>query len=86
MLGFKLRKSPCASVQNDVYKLTVENRKKGKKFSTYVLRITARKRMKMLQPIQAGTLKGSVGWFHRFIKRKNIKFRKHKSGNKYEYF
>ena len=84
MLGFKLRNSPCASIENDSCKLIVENRKKGRKFSMCFLRTTARKRMKMLQPVQADIIKGTVGWFQRFIKRKSIKFRKHKSGNEHD--
>ena len=48
------------------------------------VRTTARKRMKGLQPIQANTFKGSVGWFLRFVKRKNVKFRKRKSAKKHD--
>lgn len=40
--------------------------------------------MKELQPDKANDFKASEGWFYRFIKRKNIKFYKRKSGKKYD--
>ena len=83
-LGLKFSKSPCASTENDSYKLTLEHRKKGRKDIMNLMKITARKRMKVLQLVQANAIKGSVGWFLRFFKRKKIKFRERKSKKKYD--
>ena len=38
--------------------------------------------MKDVMPGKADTFKASKGWFHRFLLRKDTKFRKRKSGKK----
>ena len=47
-------------------------------------RVAAQKRMKELQPDKGNDFKVSEGWFHRFAKRKNVKFRKRKSRKKHD--
>ena len=83
-MGLKFRKSLCASTENDLCKLMLEPRKKVRKVGMNFARTTAGKRMKSLKPTQANTFIGSAGWFLRFVKRKNVKFRKQKSGKKYD--
>lgn len=73
-LGLKFKKSQYAITKNDVYKHITEHRKTGRKVSIYFFGITAHKRMKVLQLDKLTGFKGSVGWFLRFIKRKNINF------------
>ena len=67
-----------------LHKLVLEHRKKGRKVSTNFVRMTYRKRMKALWPVQADALKVSAGWFLRFFKGNKIKIRKRKSGTKYD--
>lgn len=82
--GVNFKKSPYAITENDVCKRILEHRKKGRKVSMNFVRIAARSRMIELQPDMANAFKASEGWFYRFAKRKNIKFRKMKSGKKYD--
>ena len=59
-MGLKFRKSPRASTENYLHKITLEHRKKGRKVSMNFERTTTRKMMKVWQPVQAGTFKVSA--------------------------
>ena len=82
--GKSFRKSPYQPMENDLHKLIIAHRAKGRKVSQNFIRISAKKLMKTVQPELADTFKASDGWFQRFLKRKNIKFRKRKSGKKHD--
>ena len=76
----KINKSPYAPIEHELVKIMREHRSKGRKVSKHFIRIKAKKLMKDMMPDKADTFTGSNGWFHRFCKRKCIKFRKRKSG------
>ena len=75
-------KSPFKAMEAVLHNRIKDHRKKGRKVSEYFTRINARKIMKDVMPGNADTFKASKGWFHRFLRRKDIKFRKRKSGKK----
>ena len=83
MTGGKLfRKSPYQPMENDLHKTIITHRAKGSKVSQNFMQISAKQLIKTAQLELADTFKASDGWFQRFLKRKNIKFRKCKSGKK----
>ena len=64
----------------ELYRAIAQHRKKGRKVSKSFIKITAKKNlMEKNHPLKE-SFKASNGWFHNFCKRKNIKFRKRKSG------
>lgn len=81
----KRTKSPFHEVETELYKRFVERRKNSQKVSARWIRVNGVKifnDMKQQDPEKWGEVrfKGSYGWMRRFIKRKNIKFRKRKCG------
>ena len=82
--GKSFRKSPCQPMENDLHKIMIAHRAKGRKVNQNFMRISAKKLIKTAQPELADTFKASDGWFQRFLKRKNIKFRKRKSREKHD--
>lgn len=75
----KIPFKPMESVLHDKIK---EHRSKGRKVSEHFMQITAIKIMKEVMPQKAHQFRASKGWFHRFLRRKCIKFRMRKSGKK----
>ena len=80
--GKSFRKSPCQPMENDLCKMIIEHRAQGRKVSQNFMQISAKKLIKTAQPELADAFKASDEWFQQFLKRKNIKFRKRKSGKK----
>ena len=80
------KKSPLADMEIALMKRLKEHRSKGRKVSRRWICINASKIQHDLDE-KNGTgmskwFKASSGWFHRFLKRNHIKFRKRKSGKK----
>ena len=78
----KHTKSPHANVESILHDKIKQHRAKGRKVSENYIRITAKSIIKESFPEMEEQFKGSKGWFHRFLRRKNIKSRKRKSGKK----
>jgi len=72
----KINKSLYAPIEYELVKIIHEYRSKGHKVSKYFIRIKAKKLIKKMMPDKADSFTGSNSWFHRFCKRKVIKFRK----------
>lgn len=83
-IGDSFKKSPCQIMENELHKVIAEHRAKGRKVSQNFTRVTTRTLIKTALPDKAESFKASIGWFMRFLKRKKIKFRKRKSGKKYD--
>jgi hypothetical protein len=80
------KKSPFHLMETELYQRVTEHRSKGRKVSRLWITTRAKKILKE-QDSKNGTFfyhkfKASRGWFHRFLKRRKIKFRKRKSGKK----
>ena len=78
----KFGRSPFKALKIVLYDRVKDHRRKGRKVSEYFARMNANKIMKEVMLEKAEHLKASKGWFHRFLRRKGIKFRKRKSGKK----
>ena len=80
--GLKYSKSPFNVMEVELYKCVKEHRSKSRKVSKSFIKIKAKILLKELQPKKAATFCASDCWLQRFCKRKKIKFRKRKSGEK----
>lgn len=78
----KAQKSPFHDIETEVYKDFVEKRKNAQRLSTLWIKCTAMKYYNEMkeEKYQGTEFKASFGWVRRFIKHKNIKFRKRKCG------
>ena len=79
------KKSPYHDMESELYSKFVTMRRSGRKVSASYIRIEGKKifdRLKSENPAKwmGMEFKGTYGWMRRFIKRKNIKFRKRKCG------
>ena len=82
----KRSKSPVAQMELILMSKIKEHRKRGRKVSRRWICINSKKIQCDLD-VKDGTelstwFKASAGWFHRFLKRNHVKFRKRKSGKK----
>ena len=78
-------KSPFHDVETELHVSFLNVRRAGRKVSARFLRLQGKRifdRMKAENPNKWGDIefRGTYGWMHRFIKRKNVKFRKRKCG------
>ena len=78
--------SPFMRMEEKLHVAIKEHRKKGRKVSRTWICVKAKQLQHEQDKIDGTTLasrfKASNGWFRRFLRRKNIKFRKRKSGKK----
>lgn len=82
--GNRYKKSPYHASEVELFKKIYEHRKNGRKVSKYFIKTTAKMCVQQYQPgSMAKNFKASNGWFYLFCKRRNICFRKRKSGKKY---
>jgi len=76
----KFSRSPFQEMECVLHDRIRKRREKGMKTSSYFVKITAKSIMKEDFTDKVDLFKASNGWFHRFRIRKQIKFRKKKSG------
>ena len=79
-------RSPYHQMEQKLYQEIVNHRSRGRKVSMQWIKVKAKKLLVVLDK-ENGThrsrvFKASNGWFWRFLRRKNLKFRKRKSGKK----
>jgi Tc5 transposase DNA-binding domain len=74
------RKSPFHDMEDLLYKEIKQHRDSKRKVSRQRIIIRAKKILADIDPVRAQKFRASNGWFDRFIKRRNMKFRARKSG------
>ena len=80
-----LTRSPYQAIETELYKQFTEQRRAGRKVSSTWIRLKARTIFEEKKRANPGLwaskeFRGSYRWMRRFIKRKNIKFRRRKCG------